>query len=230
MINMIEAQNIYKIYTQGRTEVKAINGITLNIKCGESIGIIGKSGSGKSTLLHLLSGLDTPTTGNIFVAGTEIGELSENEKSRFRRINIGFVFQFFNLIPELNVRENIIFPILLSRSAPDGAYIDQLIHDMDMGDRIYHLPHQLSGGEQQRVAIARALAVKPQIVMCDEPTGNLDEETGKFVLGKLMEIQNKYMQTLLVVTHDKDIASRMNRTITLSHGEILKSEKDGELI
>ncbi|HBQ63348.1 MAG TPA: peptide ABC transporter ATP-binding protein [Clostridiales bacterium] len=227
MQSMIRATGLSKFYHQGEMEVQALRNVDFEVSEQESVAIVGKSGSGKSTLLHLLGGLDRPTGGSVWIAGVEIGELGEDARSRFRRKNIGFVFQFFNLIPELNVKENILFPLLLSRTDPDEAYIDQLICDLEMQDRIFHLPHQLSGGEQQRIAIARALAAKPRIVMCDEPTGNLDEETGKFVLEKLMELQSKYRQTLLMVTHDRDIAVRMSRTVTLSHGEILAPGKEG---
>lgn len=218
---IIETKGLSKVYIQGKIEIQALKNIDLKVETKEAVAIVGKSGSGKSTLLHLLGSLDEPTGGDIRIAGTDIIKMNENDKCKFRRKTIGFVFQFFNLIPELNVKENIIFPILLSKSKADNTYIDELIHDLELENRIYHLPNQLSGGEQQRVSIARALAGKPEIVMCDEPTGNLDEETGGQVIAKLLSIYDKYNQTLLIVTHDSDIADRMSRKITLYHGEIV---------
>lgn len=220
MASILKTECLSKVYKQGEIEVHALRNISLNIQKGETVSIIGKSGSGKSTLLHILGFLDSPTEGKIYINEKEVTNTKEKEKCKIRKNNIGFVFQFFNLIPELNALENIKFPSMLKSKRIDIDYINELISILHLNDRINHLPEQLSGGQKQRVAIARALSGKPEIVLCDEPTGNLDESTGSEVIKMLFEAQKKYNQTLVIVTHDTDLANLTQKKIELINGHI----------
>lgn len=214
----IQAIHLNKEYHLGETVVHALRDFEITIEPNTFTAIVGKSGSGKSTLLHLLGGLDRPTSGQIFLLGTEISAMKEEKRSIFRRKHIGFVFQFFNLIPELTVKENIQFPAILDRRRLDGAYYEKLIASLQLENRQAHFPNQLSGGEQQRVAIARALINQPEILLLDEPTGNLDEETTAAVLSTLKGLQQEFCKTLVMVTHDKEIAAAAGRIITMRDG------------
>lgn len=214
----IQAIHLNKEYHLGETVVHALRDFEITIEPNTFTAIVGKSGSGKSTLLHLLGGLDRPTSGQVFLLGTEISAMKEEKRSIFRRKHIGFVFQFFNLIPELTVKENIQFPAILDRRRLDGAYYEKLIASLQLENRQAHFPNQLSGGEQQRVAIARALINQPEILLLDEPTGNLDEETTAAVLSTLKGLQQEFCKTLVMVTHDKEIAAAAGRIITMRDG------------
>lgn len=214
----IQAIHLNKEYHLGETVVHALRDFEITIEPNTFTAIVGKSGSGKSTLLHLLGGLDRPTSGQVFLLGTEISAMKEEKRNIFRRKHIGFVFQFFNLIPELTVKENIQFPAILDRRRLDGVYYEKLIASLQLENRQAHFPNQLSGGEQQRVAIARALINQPEILLLDEPTGNLDEETTAAVLSTLKGLQQEFCKTLVMVTHDKEIAAAAGRIITMRDG------------
>ncbi len=214
----IQAIHLNKEYHLGETVVHALRDFEITIEPNTFTAIVGKSGSGKSTLLHLLGGLDRPTSGQVFLLGTEISAMKEEKRNIFRRKHIGFVFQFFNLIPELTVKENIQFPAILDRRRLDGAYYEKLIASLQLENRQAHFPNQLSGGEQQRVAIARALINQPEILLLDEPTGNLDEETTAAVLSTLKGLQQEFCKTLVMVTHDKEIAAAAGSIITMRDG------------
>ena len=216
----ISAKGLTKEYKMGNETVHALRGVDLEIGKGSFTAIVGTSGSGKSTLLHLLGCLDRPTSGEIRIGDQVITQTSDKELARIRRERIGFVFQKFCLVPELTVTENIVVPVLLSNKRPDTAYIDELCDILGLSDRKGHLPSELSGGQQQRCAIARALANDPQIVLCDEPTGNLDRKTGEEVISLLHEVNKKYQKTVVIVTHDEGIASGADRIIRIEDGEI----------
>ncbi len=216
----LRTQALTKQYKMGTQTVDALKGIDLEIEKGSFTAISGTSGSGKSTLLHMLGCLDKPTSGDVFIGDIKVTETKDKKLAKIRRENIGFVFQKFCLVPELTVTENIVVPVLLSNKRPDTAYIDELCEILGLSDRKGHLPSELSGGQQQRCAIARALANDPQIVLCDEPTGNLDKKTGEEVISLLHEINRKYNKTVLIVTHDPDIANGADRIIHIEDGEI----------
>ncbi|GAA0125435.1 ABC transporter ATP-binding protein [Clostridium sp. CTA-19] len=217
---MLMIKNLCRTYGNGETKVDALKNINLTINQGEFVAIVGASGSGKSTLLHAMAGLDKPTKGNVIIDNEDIYILDEDNRAVFRRRKIGFVFQSFNLIPVLNLEENIQLPVLLDHQKIDKDYLNELLELLGLKDRKGHLPSQLSGGQQQRAAIARALIYKPSIIFADEPTGNLDINNSKEVMDLLKVSSKKYKQTLVVVTHDLEIASRADRIITLSDGEI----------
>ncbi|TYC03098.1 MAG: ABC transporter ATP-binding protein [Kosmotoga sp.] len=219
-MEVLKASGLRKVYGTGNNAVTALKHTDLIINEGEFIAILGPSGSGKSTLLHLLAGLDRPTAGSVTIDGKNLYELSDSQLSIFRRRRIGFVFQFFNLVPVLTAIENIELPLVLDERKIDQPYIEELIRMMKLEDRKVHLPSALSGGQQQRVAIARALATKPAIVFADEPTGNLDSNTSKEVMDLLKLSAKKFHQTLVIVTHDQTVAERADRIITLEDGEI----------
>nr|WP_264291971.1 ABC transporter ATP-binding protein [Anaerosalibacter bizertensis] len=206
-------------------KVNAVDNINLTINQGEFVAIVGPSGSGKSTLLHLLGGVDRPSSGKVIVDGTDIYSLSEEELAIFRRRKVGFIFQFYNLVPVLDVEENILLPLLLDNKKVDRKYIDELISILGLNERKNHLPNELSGGQQQRVSIGRALAYSPSIVLADEPTGNLDSQNSKEIVDLLKLSVQKYNQTLVLITHDLDIASQADRIITIEDGSIVKDEK-----
>lgn len=219
---MISASNITKEYKLGTDNtVKALDDVSLEINDGEIVFIIGKSGSGKSTLLHVLGGLDKPTLGTIKYDEKEISSLSESALSVFRRDNIGYVFQEYNLIPELTAEENIKYPVLLQRKKPEQKMFDYLVEMLELGDRILHLPSQLSGGQQQRVAIARALMTEPKVVLCDEPTGNLDSKSSEMVQNILFKLNKELKKTIVIVTHDKDFSKKGGRIIEIQDGRIV---------
>lgn len=223
-MEIIRTENLCKSYGSDKVRVDALKNINLSIEEGEFVAVVGASGSGKSTLLHLLGGLDRPTSGKVIIGGTDIYSINEKDLAIFRRRNVGFIFQFYNLIPVLNVEENIELPILLDYKKPDEKHIDDIINILGLKDRKNHLPSELSGGQQQRVSIGRALATKPSIIFADEPTGNLDSENTKEVMELLKFSVKKYHQTVLLITHDLNIASMADRVITLKDGMILNDE------
>ncbi len=217
---ILKTVNLNKIYGEDENRVYALKNINMRVDKGEFVAIIGPSGSGKSTLLHLLGGLDRPTEGTVEINGDDIYKFSEDMLAKYRRTNIGFVFQQYNLIPVLNVRENIELPIRLDKKIPDKEYIDKLINFLGLTERQEHFPNQLSGGQQQRVAIGRALAAKPSIILADEPTGNLDTKTTEEVM-ELLEMSSKeFNQTLIVITHNTSIAKKAERVISVVDGKI----------
>ncbi len=218
---MITINELRKCYTLGENNtVTALDGVSFEVNDGELVFVMGKSGSGKSTLLHILGGIDRPTSGSIKYGDIDISSLSERKLARFRRDNIGFVFQDYNLVPELTAAENIKYPVLLAGKKPDRRLWEHLISTLELGDRLEHLPSQLSGGQQQRVAIARALISDPQVILCDEPTGNLDSEAAENVHNMLFRLNSDLKKTVVIVTHDPDFARKGKRTITLMDGRI----------
>lgn len=222
MKTILETKNLCKYYGTGESQVKAIDHTSIQIQKGEFVTIVGKSGSGKSTLLHLLGGLDNPTSGEVWVEGENIADFSEEKLALIRRRKIGFVFQAFNLVPSLNVWENIVLPMGLDGKRPDRKYVKDIIHTLGLDGKVKSLPNTLSGGQQQRVAIARAIASKPSIILADEPTGNLDTRTGDEVMALLKLSAKKYGQTLVVITHNEDIAQMADRTIVIEDGKVVK--------
>lgn len=217
----METKELRKYYGDGDNQVKAVDGIDLRISQGEAVAIIGKSGSGKSTLLHMLGGLDNPTSGEVWVDGEDIGKLKEEQLAVFRRRKIGFIFQAFNLVPSLNVWENVVLPLGLDGQKPKKDFIYDILDTLDMTSRLKNLPSQLSGGQQQRVAIARAIAAKPAILLADEPTGNLDTRTSDEVMTMLRMSARKYGQTLVVITHNEDIAQTLDRIVVVADGKVV---------
>ncbi|MCY8977786.1 ABC transporter ATP-binding protein [Bacillus atrophaeus] len=224
-MEVVRLENVVKTYGEGETQVQALKGIDLSINKGEFVTIVGASGSGKSTLLHTLGGLDHPTSGNVFIGGENIYNLKDNELSIFRRRNIGLIFQFFNLIPVLNVQENIALPTLLDDEQVDEQYLNEIIHVLGLHERRNHLPSELSGGQQQRVSIGRSLMNKPDIILADEPTGNLDTKNTKEVLTLLKATAKRYNQTVILITHDPAIASNSDRIITVEDGMISSDKR-----
>jgi len=223
-VDILEVNNLSKVYGEGDTQIKALDSVSFGVKKGELVAIVGPSGSGKSTLLHILGGVDTPSSGQVLVDGTDISALDQTKLAIFRRRQIGLIYQFYNLIPILNVEENITLPLLLDGRSLDKARLEELIATLGLSDRVRHLPNQLSGGQQQRVAIGRALINDPALVLADEPTGNLDSATSREIIS-LLELSNRrYRQTLIVVTHDRDIALQADRVITFGDGRIVRDE------
>lgn len=220
-MSILSARNLKKYYGKGESLTKALDGVSLDIEQGEFVAIIGASGSGKSTLLNMVGGLDTPTSGEVVIGGKEIGQLTPDGLTVFRRKNIGFIFQNYNLIPVLNVLENIILPIELDGGEPDKEFVQEVIELLGLKEKMYKMPSQLSGGQQQRVAIARALASKPSIILADEPTGNLDSETSQEVLNLLKMTSAKYRQTIVMITHDPHIAEKADRMIRIGDGKVI---------
>ena len=223
-MNILEVKNLSKIYGKGDTLVKAVDDVSFTVEQGEFVAIIGPSGSGKSTLLHIIGGVDTPTTGNVIVDGTDITKLKESPLSIFRRRQIGLVYQFYNLIPILTVEENLTLPLLLDGRKPNKEQIDYLVSNLGLGDRLKHLPNQLSGGQQQRVSIGRALANNPALLLADEPTGNLDSENSKEIVALLRKFNREHNQTVIMITHDERIAQSADRIIAIEDGKIVKDE------
>ena len=216
--NILSVQNLHTSFHTDKGEVKAVNGVTFNLEKGKILGIVGESGSGKSTLLNLIGGLDTPTSGKVLIDGKDVFAMKDRELTIFRRRNIGFIFQAFNLIPELTVEQNILFPVLLDYQKPDRAYLEELLTVLNLKDRRKHLPSQLSGGQQQRVAIGRALMTRPSLILADEPTGNLDTQNTSEVIALLKETSRKYEQTILMITHNRSIAQTADRVLQVSDG------------
>jgi len=221
---ILKAENIHKTYGKGELAVEALKDCNLEIEEGIFYAIIGKSGSGKSTLLHILGGLDKPTGGKLYLEGESVFDLKDKELAILRRRRIGFVFQAFNLLQEHTVVENILMPIHLDNKDPDMEHFNEVIETLGIGDKLNYYPDELSGGERQRVAIARALVSKPAIVLADEPTGNLDENTGQEVLKLMKHSAEKFGQTIILVTHDMDIAKEADRIVTISNGRIFSIE------
>lgn len=224
-MEVVRLENVVKTYGEGETQVQALKGINLSIHRGEFVTIVGASGSGKSTLLHILGGLDRPSSGNVFIGDENIYNYKDNELSIFRRRKVGFIFQFFNLIPVLNVQENIALPALLDEEQVDDHYLDEIIRTLGLNERRNHLPSELSGGQQQRVSIGRSLINKPDIILADEPTGNLDTKNTKEVLNLLKVTAKKYNQTVILITHDPAIASNSDRIITITDGMIISDKQ-----
>ena len=222
-MSILETKDLRKIYGSGDTEVRALDGVNLSVESGEFVAIVGTSGSGKSTLLHMLGGLDRPTSGSVIVDGKDIFRLKDEALTIFRRRKIGFVFQSYNLVPVLNVYENIVLPIQLDGRKVDEAFIGQIVKTLGLDGRLDALPSQLSGGQQQRVAIARALAAAPAIVLADEPTGNLDSKTSQDVLSLLKVTSQKFSQTIVMITHNEEIAQMADRIIRIEDGRIVKA-------
>ena len=220
-MTILETKDLRKVYGSGDTEVRALDGVDLTVEKGEFVAVVGTSGSGKSTLLHMLGGLDRPTSGTVTVDGRELSAMRDEELTIFRRRKIGFVFQNYNLVPVLNVYENIVLPIQLDGKAPDKGYVDQIIVTLGLGNKLQNLPNNLSGGQQQRVAIARALAAKPAIILADEPTGNLDSATSLDVMGLLKVTAQKFSQTIVMITHNEELAQMADRIIRIEDGRIV---------
>lgn len=225
---MVETQNLRKYYQLGTNTVKALDGVNFRVKEQEFVAIIGKSGSGKSTLLHMLGGLDTPSEGEVCIAGKNIAGMNREELTIFRRRKVGFIFQSYNLVQDLNVYENIVLPIRLDGKRVDRDFVEEIMQLLQINDKKQALPGTLSGGQQQRVAIARALAAKPQIILADEPTGNLDSVTSHEVMGLLKVVAKRYAQTIILITHDQDIAQMADRIVHIEDGRIVSGNLGGK--
>ena len=225
LMNILEIKNLCKVYGSGETRVDALKDVTFDVEQGEFVAIVGPSGSGKSTLMHILGGVDVPTSGIVNIAGTDIGKLDETKLAIFRRRNIGLIYQFYNLIPILNVEENMTLPILLDGKKPDKKLLDDIVEKLGMKDRLAHLPNQLSGGQQQRVSIGRALMNHPALLLADEPTGNLDSENSKEIITLLRKFNKENNQTVIIITHDERIALSADRVITIEDGRITRDSK-----
>lgn len=228
-MDILQAHNLKKVYGSGENMVRALDGVNFSVAKGEFVAVVGTSGSGKSTLLHMLGGLDRPTSGSVAVDGKEIFALKDDALTIFRRRKIGFVFQNYNLVPVLNVYENIVLPVQLDGKTPDTAYLNSIIETLGLDSKLENLPNNLSGGQQQRVAIARALASKPAIILADEPTGNLDSKTSQDVLGLLKVTSQKYAQTIVMITHNEEIAQLADRVIRIEDGRIMEPIQGGML-
>jgi putative ABC transport system ATP-binding protein len=223
-VEILKVNNLSKVYGKGDTQIKALDDINFSVEKGEFVAIVGPSGSGKSTLLHVLGGVDTPSSGQVLVDGTDICALDQTKLAIFRRRQIGLIYQFYNLIPILNVEENITLPLLLDERNLDEARLKEIVATLGLGDRVSHLPNQLSGGQQQRVSIGRALINTPALILADEPTGNLDSANSKEIIALLKLSNKRYHQTLILVTHDRDIALQADRIISFGDGRIVRDE------
>lgn len=226
--NYIFTRNLTKTYKIGKQKVEALKDVSLQIEKGQMIAIIGSSGSGKSTLLHLLGSLDVPTEGSVLFEGQDIFQWKDRKISEFRRREIGFVFQFFNLFPELTAQENILLPLKIDKKKPEQEFFRQVVETVGLQERLKHRPEQLSGGQQQRVSIARALLHRPKLLLCDEPTGNLDEKNGNEVIRLLKRANEEWGQTIMIVTHDAKVAESCSRIIEISDGEISESSPENQ--
>lgn len=220
-MSILKTNELKKYYGSEPSLVKALDGVDLSVEPGEFVAVVGTSGSGKSTLLHMLGGLDNPTSGSVSVDGKELSKMNDDQLTIFRRRNIGFVFQNYNLVPILNVYENIVLPIELDGERPDKAFIDKIVRMLGLTEKLNNLPNNLSGGQQQRVAIARALATKPAIILADEPTGNLDSKTSQEVLGLLKMTSQQFQQTIVMITHNNEIAQLADRIIRIEDGRVV---------
>lgn len=229
-MEILRCENVSKIYGTGDAQVKALDNVSFTVEKGEFVSIVGPSGSGKSTLLHILGGVDKPTNGKVFVDGTDMHALKEDQLAVFRRRQIGLVYQFYNLMPVLNIDENIALPHLLDGRELDRERLDMVVEHLGLSDRRHNLPNQLSGGQQQRVSIGRALYSRPAILLADEPTGNLDRKTGEEIIGILKESNRSQQQTLILITHDEGIAMQADRVISIEDGRIVKNEKVRNLV
>ena len=223
-MSILKAENLIKIYGQDENEVKALDNISLEVEQGEFVAIVGSSGSGKSTLLNMLGGLDKLTSGDVYINNKKLGDMKDEELTIFRRRNIGFIFQNYNLVPILNVYENIVLPIELDGVKIDEDYIDSIVNTLGLNQKLTNMPNNLSGGQQQRVAIARAIATKPAIILADEPTGNLDSKTGMDVIGLLKMTSQKFNQTIVMITHNEEIAELADRIIRIEDGKIARGD------
>jgi len=219
-MDLLEVKSVSKVYGNGENAVHALKQASFSVPKGEFVAITGESGSGKSTLLNMLGALDIPTSGNVFVSGKDIFAMKERSLTVFRRRNIGFIFQSFNLVPELTVEQNIVFPMLLDYQKPNGKYLEELLRILDLEERRHHLPSQLSGGQQQRVAVGRALIMRPALILADEPTGNLDTQNSNEVIALLKEASRKYEQTIVMITHSRSIAQTADRILEVSDGVV----------
>ena len=226
-MEILKVENLCKTYGKGENEVKAVNNISFSVEKGEFVGIMGAPGSGKSTLLHLLGGVDRPTSGKVYIDGQDIYQLNDDNLAIFRRRQVGLIYQFYNLIPILNVEENICLPRNLDGKEVSKEKLDNLLKTLNLENRRKHLPNQLSGGQQQRVSIGRAIINEPAIMLADEPTGNLDSKASEEIISLLRLSNKKYKQTLIVITHDEKIALEADRIITIDDGRIIKDEKNG---
>lgn len=223
-MEILKVEDLCKTYDPGGVPVKALDHVSFTVNKGEFVAIVGASGSGKSTLLHILGGVDRPTSGHVYLNGKDVYQLNENNLAIFRRREVGLIYQFYNLLPILNVKENITLPVLLDGKKPDTKYLNDLIHTLGLEERVNHLPNELSGGQQQRVSIGRALMNHPALLLADEPTGNLDSKASKEIL-ELLELSNeKYDQTIIMITHDKELALHAKRIITIEDGKIIHDE------
>ena len=225
-MEILKVENLNKIYGKGENEVKAVNNISFSVQKGEFLAIIGASGSGKSTLLHLLGGVDRPTSGKVYIDGKDIYQLDDEQLAIFRRRQVGLIYQFYNLIPILNVEENIALPCNLDGKEVNKKELEELLKTLNLEKRRTHLPNELSGGQQQRVSIGRAIINKPAIMLADEPTGNLDSKASEEIISLLRLSNKKYNQTVIVITHDEKIALEADRIITIDDGRIIKDEKN----
>ena len=224
-MEILKVENLSKNYGKGNTLVKALDKVSFSVEKGEFVAIVGSSGSGKSTLLHILGGVDRPTSGKVYVDGEDVYKLNENNLAIFRRRQVGLIYQFYNLIPILNVKENMTLPILLDNKKPDEEYLNELIETLNLKSRVNHLPNELSGGQQQRVSIGRALMNRPSILLADEPTGNLDSNASREIIDLLKLSNEKYKQTIIMITHDHNLALSADRIITIEDGKIISDEK-----
>jgi putative ABC transport system ATP-binding protein len=227
-MKILEIKNLCKVYGSGETKVDALKNVSFDIEQGEFVAIVGPSGSGKSTLMHILGGVDTPTSGEVNISGTDISKLNETKLAIFRRRQIGLIYQFYNLIPILNVEENMTLPILLDGKKPDKKLLNDLVQKLGLSERVGHLPNQLSGGQQQRVSIGRALMNHPAILLADEPTGNLDSENSREIIALLRKFNKENRQTVIIITHDERIALSADRVITIEDGQITHDSKREE--
>lgn len=223
-MKILEVTNLSKTYGTGETQVKALNNVSLSVESGEFVAIIGPSGSGKSTLLHILGGVDVPTSGSVVINGVDISNLDETALAIFRRRQIGLIYQFYNLIPILTVKENLTLPLLLDGRKPDERVVDDLLKTLGLTERVNHLPNQLSGGQQQRVSIGRALINNPALMLADEPTGNLDSENSREIVSLLRKFNKENNQTVIIITHDERIAMSADRVISIEDGKITRDE------
>lgn len=219
-MDLLEVKSISKTYGNGETAVQALKNVSFSVPQGEFVAIVGESGSGKSTLLNMIGALDNPTSGKVFIDGKDIFSMNDSKLTIFRRRNIGFIFQAFNLIPELTVEQNIMFPVLLDYQKPDKKYLEELLMVLNLQERRNHLPSQLSGGQQQRVAIGRALFTRPALILADEPTGNLDSQNSSEVITLLKQTSKKYEQTIVMITHNRSIAQTADRVLQVSDGMV----------
>ena len=223
-VEILRCENVTKVYGSGNSQVVALDHINLSVQKGEFVAIVGASGSGKSTLLHILGNVDQPTEGKVVIEGTNISEMNRTQAAIFRRRKVGLVYQFYNLIPTLTVRKNILIPLLLDKRKPNQEYFDHIVHSLGIADRLDFLPNQLSGGQQQRVAIARSLIYRPALLLADEPTGNVDRKNGKEIID-LLKLSNRNLnQTILLITHDEKIALEADRMITIEDGKIIRDQ------
>ena len=224
-MEIVRCEGIRKVYGSGEEQVTALDGIDLSVDRGEFVAIVGASGSGKSTLLHILGSVDKPTEGKVFIDGTDLAGLDQTQAAIFRRRKVGLVYQFYNLIPTITIRKNILMPLLLDKKKPDPAFFDQIVQSLGIQDKLDLLPNQLSGGQQQRAAIARSLIYRPAILLADEPTGNLDRKNSKEIVDMLKLSNRSLKQTILMITHDEKIALEADRIVTIEDGRVLADEK-----